>query len=72
MSGGGLWQVPLVRDARGRIEDTTPLLSGVVFYQVPTSDSCCGVKCHGRQSVYRVAYQAISDDGPLVSVSMSR
>jgi hypothetical protein len=60
MSGGGLWQVPIVRDAQGQIEHDIPLLSGVVFYQVPTTDAYCGVKSHGRQSVYRVAYDAIA------------
>ena len=60
MSGGGLWQVPLVRDAQGQIKHKTPLLSGVVFYQEPTTDADCGVKCHGRRSVYRMAYQAIA------------
>lgn len=37
----------------------TPLLSGVVFYQEPTTELYCGVKCHGRQSVYNVAFEAI-------------
>ena len=59
MSGGGLWQVPLKRNDQGEIVHKTPLLSGVVFYQVPTTETDCGVKCHGRQSVYRVAYEAI-------------
>jgi hypothetical protein len=31
MSGGGLWQVPLTRDADGQINHQAPLLSGVVF-----------------------------------------
>ena len=59
MSGGGLWQVPLMRNDQGEIVHKTPLLSGVVFYQVPTTETECGVKCHGRQSVYKVAYEAI-------------
>jgi len=64
MSGGGLWQVPLVRDAQGHLRSKTPLLSGVVFYQEPTSKSRCGVKCHGRSSVYKVAYEAIGKAEP--------
>jgi len=64
MSGGGLWQVPLMRDAQGRITHKNPLLSGVVFYQDPTTETYCGVKCHGRQSVYRVAYDAIRQNAP--------
>lgn len=61
MSGGGLWHVPLMRDAEGLIRHKTLLLSGVVFYQeVTDSDqTCCNIKCHGRQSVYRAAYEVI-------------
>jgi hypothetical protein len=59
MSGGGLWQVPLMRDAEGKIRHKTPLLSGIVFYQEVTTETSCNIKCHGRQSVYRVAYDAI-------------
>ena len=64
MSGGGLWQVPLKLDADGQIKNQPPLLSGVVFYQEPTTDTICGVKCHGRQSVYRVAYDSIQNLPP--------
>jgi len=64
MSGGGLWQVPLTRDPQGQIRHKTPLLSGVVFYQEVTNQTSCNVKCHGRQSVYRVAYEEIRRSGP--------
>lgn len=64
MSGGGLWQVPLTRDPHGQIGHRTPLLSGVVFYEKPTSETSCNVKCHGRQSVYGVAYDAIQRTEP--------
>jgi len=64
MSGGGLWQVPLTRDPHGHIKHKTPLLSGVVFYQEVITESSCNIKCHGRQSVYRVAYEAIHRTGP--------
>lgn len=63
MSGGGLWQVPLKRNDGGEIVHKKPLLSGVVFYQIATTDTECGVKCHGRQSVYRVAYETIRAEG---------
>src|SRR5712664_1151447 len=59
MSGGGVWQVPLARDDDGTIRHKRPLLSGVVFYQEPTSETTCGVRCHGRASVYDAAYKAI-------------
>jgi hypothetical protein len=64
MSGGGLWQVPLARDAQRQIKHETPLLSGVVFYQEPTTEMYCGVKCHGRMSVYNVAFEAIEQKRP--------
>lgn len=64
MSGGGLWQIPIMRDAQGKLNPKTLLLSGVVFYQEPTTENQCGVKCHGRQSVYRVAYDSLQNKEP--------
>ena len=64
MSGGGLWQVPILRDEQGNLRHTTPLLSGVVFYQEPIAENRCTVKCHGRRSVYGAAYDAIQGNGP--------
>lgn len=58
MSGGGLWQVPIRRVDGGLIHGS-PLLSGLLFYQHPTSDSTCGVRGHGRRSLYLTAYNAI-------------
>ncbi len=63
MSGGGLWQVTLIRDPQGVICPKKSLLSGVVFYQEAT-DTECVVKCHGRSSVYNVAYEAIGKSEP--------
>lgn len=60
MSGGGLWQVPLKRDANGNLCHKPPLLSGVVFYQECDTEGCLAVKCHGRLSVYQVAYDALN------------
>jgi len=64
MSGGGLWQVTLIRDPQGDIRPKKSLLSGLVFYQEATTDTQCGVKCHGRSSVYKVAYEAIGRSEP--------
>jgi hypothetical protein len=64
MSGGGLWQVPLARDESGELVHRTPLLSGVAFYQEALTDAGSGLKCHGRASVYGVAYDAIAGTGP--------
>jgi hypothetical protein len=59
MSGGGLWQIPMRRDGQGNVTHQTPLLSGVVFYQKLTEGTSSAVKCHGRKSVYQVAYDKI-------------
>lgn len=59
MSGGGLWQIQLKRQGSGLVH-LSPLLSGVIFYQQPTTEMECGVKCHGRRSLYQVAYNCIS------------
>jgi hypothetical protein len=59
MSGGGLWQVPLSRNSEGELTHQTPLLSGVVFYQERIEANRSAVKCHGRRSVYEVAYEAM-------------
>jgi hypothetical protein len=59
-AGGGLWQIPLVRGESGKLTQQTPLLSGVAFYQDAVTDAGSGLKCHGRLSVYGVAYDAIA------------
>jgi hypothetical protein len=61
MSGGGLWQVPLARQD-GEIVLRAPLLSGVVYYQHPTTESTCGIRCHGPTSVYDLAYKVMSGE----------
>jgi hypothetical protein len=58
MSGGGLWQVPLKRQD-GVLVPLPPLLSGTLFYQQPTTVTQCGVRAHGRRSLYDVAYEAV-------------
>jgi hypothetical protein len=60
MSGGGLWQVPLTRDENGALRHKPPLLSGMVFYQECDSEGALAVKCHGRLSIYQVAYDALN------------
>ena len=51
MSGGGLWQIPLRRNAQGAIDYDRPLLSGVIFYQYDENPER-HLKCHFRRSVY--------------------
>ena len=58
MSGGGLWQIMLKREGDGLVH-LPPLLSGIIFYQQPTTETKCGVRGHGRRSVYDVAYNSI-------------
>lgn len=61
LSGGGLWQVPLVRGPQEILTHQPPLLAGLVFYQVPTTETDAGVTCHGAVSVYSIAYDAIQN-----------
>ena len=51
-SGGGVWQVPLRKNAAGELEEEDYLLSGVVFYQTKVDDGIRRLKCHGRKSIY--------------------
>ena len=61
ISGGGLWQVPLMRDVTGNLCHEPPLLSGVVFYEkFDTEGLAVKCYCHGRQSVYQVAYDELN------------
>lgn len=60
MSGGGIWQVLIRRNKSDRtVTHDRPILSGILFYQVPTTETQCGVRAHGRRSVYEKAYNAI-------------
>ena len=61
-SGGGLWHVRL--EKKGSDGEVTPaivpILSGVAFYQEAIESDQSMLKCHGRRSVYDVAYEVIS------------
>lgn len=59
ISGGGLWQVPIRRADDGSHLPLRPLYTGLAFYQEPDSDTGCALRCHGRASVYTVAYDAM-------------
>jgi len=65
MSGGGLWHVPFVQDKVGNISARPPILQGVNFYQVKTTRTRCGLRCHGPRSVYKVAFEAIEREAQL-------
>jgi hypothetical protein len=64
MSGCGIWQVPLVREKSGAIRYQTFLLSGVAFYQGFTNATVSSLRCHGRASLYGMAYDAIASTSP--------
>jgi hypothetical protein len=64
MSGGGLWQVQLITGPSGVIKPNAFLLSGVVFYQEGPINQRSDLICHGRSSVYQVAYEAIKQSQP--------
>jgi hypothetical protein len=53
-----LWQIQVKRDGDS-LAPAKPLLSGIVFYQSPTTETSCGVRAHGRESVYRIACDRI-------------
>jgi hypothetical protein len=59
MSGGGLWQVLIAQDEKGRVILKESILSGVAFYQSPLVDSKRVIKCHGRESIYNQAYNTV-------------
>lgn len=58
MSGGGMWQVRLKRESN-ELKRAGLLLAGVLYYQVATTPTSCGVIGHGLESVYAKAYNAI-------------
>ncbi len=62
ISGGGLWQIPLILDSNGNLCHKSPLLSGVVFYEeYDTVDGPAVMcHCHGRLSLYQVVYDALN------------
>lgn len=61
-SGGGLWQVQLLRTSDGVLKVKELLLSGVAFYQHPGRDDRRAVKCHGRRSVYGQTIPAVRSE----------
>jgi len=58
-SGGGLWQIPLLKLPEGKISPKEYILSGVAFYQTERAGLYRSVKCHGRKSIYDVFYKAM-------------
>lgn len=61
VSGGGVWQVLLEQSQKGDLIDKSPLYSGVAFYQSEVVNNRRTIKCHGRKSIYKIAYEYILD-----------
>jgi len=62
VSGGGLWQIPLRRSSEQTIEPIEYILSGVAFYQTERTGLYRSIKCHGRNSIYNMAYSFITEN----------
>jgi hypothetical protein len=60
MSGGGLWQIPLARDEKGKIVYRTPRFSGVVFYQrAATNEVPRSIICHGPKTIDEIVWRRL-------------
>lgn len=58
-SGGGIWQLDVAKNRSGEYVIENTILSGVIFFQYDWKDDCKTIVCHGRQSVYEAAAEAI-------------
>jgi len=58
-SGGGLWQIDVAKTQNGELVIKDKILSGVIFYQSALENNSRTIVCHGRQSVYGAAIDAI-------------
>jgi len=59
VSGGGLWQVTIRRSDDGDLIAGRYLYSGLVFWQGARPDGVRFLRCHGRRSVYEMAYSTV-------------
>lgn len=64
LSGGGLWQFLISKSKEGEIEVTDKILSGVAFYQSSWENRVLNINCHGRQSIYGTAIEAVRKNVP--------
>lgn len=62
VSGGGLWQAQLLRSKEGDIQTGEPILSGVAFYETEIKNNVRYIKCHGRRSIYKIAYEVVKQE----------
>lgn len=59
VSGGGLWQVTIRRSDDGDLVPGRYLYSGLIFWQDVRPDGVRFLRCHGRRSVYDMAFSAV-------------
>jgi hypothetical protein len=52
MSGGALWQVPILESTDSSNLPSEHFLSGVIFYQGEGEDKRGFLRCHGHKSIY--------------------
>ena len=62
VSGGGLWHVPLQKSKEGKITPQEMIFSGVAFYQSSMIGNIRTIKCHGRRSIYKIAYELVKNN----------
>ena len=60
-SGGGIWQVPMLKTDAAVIKPQEFVLSGVVFYQTAVENGVRLLRCHGRKTVYRNVLRFLAD-----------
>ena len=60
--GGGLWQITLIQDKNGAIQPKDYILSGLAFYQSDLKNEARFIRCHGRHSIYKMAYDKIVEE----------
>lgn len=53
VSGGGLWQIRLMKTKKGEYEVKEVFLFGVAFYQKEVTDGVRYIKCNGPRTIYK-------------------
>ena len=64
VSGGGLWQIIVVKSQNGELIIKDKILSGVVFFQSDLENGLRMIKCHGRRSIYGEAIDILIEKTP--------
>ncbi len=59
-SGGGLWQFIPIKDSAGVFHISETILSGVIFYESDLAENIRLITCHGRKSIYKIAFDELS------------